>query len=67
MQTKIERGWVNTKIRIQAVNTLRAVASARGMKLIDLFDQVAARYQDIVGLLEKDAPPNGHKLHVSKE
>jgi hypothetical protein len=63
----VSRGWLNVRMRPSAHNILKAVASARGLQLIDFFDQLAKEYQPIVSMLQDEAKANGHSKTPSPE
>ena len=52
-----KRGFLNIRIRPRTHDTLKAIASARGMQLIDLIDELAEQYHPLVDPLRQI---NGH-------
>jgi hypothetical protein len=65
--TTVSRGWLNVRMRLSAHNILKAVALARGLQLIDFFDQIAKEYQPIVSMLPAKDKANGHSKTPSPE
>jgi hypothetical protein len=65
--TSVSRGWLYVRMGPSTHNILMTIALARGLHLIDFFDQITKEYQPIVSMLQAKDKANSHSKTPSPE